>query len=61
MKPPNARSCWRPRTGTCDVFEFYDGRDPDHMTVSTVARRGLVYQRSLRQLMALRGALLKPQ
>jgi hypothetical protein len=43
------------------VFEFYDGRDPDHMTVSTIARRGLVYQRSLRQFMALRGALLKPQ
>ncbi len=41
------------------VFEFFDGRDPNHMTVSTIA--DAVYQRSLLQFMALRGALLEPR
>jgi hypothetical protein len=41
------------------VFEFFDGRDPNHMTVSTIA--DAVYQRSLLQFIALRGALLEPR
>ncbi len=41
------------------ALEFFDGRNPDHMTVSTIT--DAVYQRSLRQFIALRGALLKPQ
>jgi len=41
------------------TFEFFDGRDPNHMTVSTIP--DAVYSVSLRQFIALRGALLKPQ
>ena len=41
------------------VFEFFDGRNPNHMTVSTM--EDALYECSLDQFIALRGALLKPQ
>ena len=41
------------------VFEFYDGRDPRHMTVETIA--DAVYQVGLSQFIALRSRLLDPR
>lgn len=41
------------------TFEFFDGHDPNRMTVSTIA--DAVYSVSLRQFIALRSTLLKPQ
>jgi hypothetical protein len=40
------------------VFGFFDGRDPDHMRVST--RADALYQSALRQFISLRPAILKP-
>jgi hypothetical protein len=40
------------------AFEFFDGRDPEQMSVSTGA--DALYQASLRQFVALRGVLLEP-
>jgi len=39
------------------VFEFFDGRDPDHMKPATIP--DAIYQASLRQFMTLRGTILK--
>ena len=39
------------------ALDFFDGRDPNHMTVSTIS--GAVYQAGARHLMALRRTLLK--
>jgi len=41
------------------TFEFFDGRNPNHITVKTAA--DAMYQQSLRQFIQLRTALLKPQ
>jgi hypothetical protein len=43
---------------TCGVMEFFDGRDPDTMRVSSVA--DAVYQSSLTQFASLRDTLLRP-
>ena len=41
------------------TLEFFDGRDPHHMTATTLADN--LYQAGLQQFISLRSTLLKPQ